>query len=385
MAKLLQGMTHLLQPLNLISNSDFSRGGGYPTTVTGHVDGGSGVSIQFCTDWALRVMGWNFNYTITRTIGKVTLDFTITGFSNVGVQALFMLCPIKLQFDSSKVYTVGAGIKWSESRKGSIYNINIYGFNNRNFYYESPRGLKNIPNWLSILSATNGSSYGGITFWSGWVSTNGPKDIIGNTIHVEVTNPFMYEGAFLNPPKEKSLDVQENSYLLCSDISNPVIYRLRNLNFGKGWLRVCHISTTGRSTETLTSINLIKTGGNARTARIAIKFLFFVANSSETYGYIGVDSYQASNMVRFTAARFAKSPEGDVFLEVYNNVSQVNNDIVYVTRVDCSCGYDSTNLLRMGESSLSMYKVNDATGDNDTLLGTQVNIGANTNLFTINF
>lgn len=296
-----------------------------------------------------------------------------------------MLCPMKWQFDSAKVYTVGAGIKWNESRKGCIGRVNIYGLNNRNFYYESPH-KKESPNWLSILSATNGSSYGGICFWSGWTSSAGPKDIIGNTIHVEITNPFMYEGAFLNPPKEKSLDTLENSYLLCSDISNPVIYQLRSLTFGKGWLRVCHVSTKKPiSTESLTSINLIKTGGNARTARLGIKFFFFVANSSETYGYIEVDSWQASNLVRFTAARFAKSPEGDVFLEVFNNISTSNLDRVYVTRVDCSCGYDSSNLLRIGESSLSMYKVNDATGDNDTLIGNQVDIGANTNLFSIAF
>lgn len=137
-----------------------------------------------------------------------------------------MLCPLKWRFDPAKVYTVGAGIKWNESRKGCINKIDIGGGMTRNFYYETPNGAKDIPNWLSILKVESytgtGNDIGGFDFWSKWPSSSAPKDIIGNTIHVEITNPFMYEGAFLNPPKEKSLDVQSigNQCFLLKDHSN---------------------------------------------------------------------------------------------------------------------------------------------------------------------
>lgn len=142
-----------------------------------------------------------------------------------------MLCPLKWQFDPAKVYTVGAGIKWSESRKGCISKIDIGGGMTRNFYYETPNGAKNISNWLSILQVESyigtGGDIGGFDFWSIWPSSSVPKDIIGNTIHVEVTNPFMYEGAFLNPPKEKSIDVQ----------SIGKEFYLADKEFGNGWSR----------------------------------------------------------------------------------------------------------------------------------------------------
>ena len=198
-----------------------------------------------------------------------------------------------------------------------------------------------------------------------------------------VSNAFCYEGAYMNPPYYKSFDVEINNPLLCNDLSNLYLYELKKLNFGKGWLRVCHLGTYGSALETFNNLNLFKVGGNARAARIVIKYFWLKVNNSEGYGYISVDSYQAASLVRFTAARFAKDSDGDLFLEVYNNVSNSTNDNVYATTVDCTYGYDSTGAFARGAGRISMYKVNESSGDNDTLVGTQVSIGANTNLFSI--
>lgn len=119
---------------------------------------------------------------------------------------------------------MGAKIKLTSTKSKAVYRINTYGSSvTRNTYYDKFANdeLKSI---FTVTSQTSDTSGFGFTFWIGTSSTiyAHQAEYQGQRIHIEITEPYLYEGAYLNCPYRASLDSNPQIALQKNDVFSTV-------------------------------------------------------------------------------------------------------------------------------------------------------------------
>lgn len=209
MCALVKGMTDILTPINLLPNSDFSRSHGHSNEETLTTLGGS--QISFCENFTVNTYNCTLsNVEITRSNGSVTLNFTVQQGPNVepddGASGNVWIKPTVNNWSLNQVYTIGCTFtEVIDSINQIIPMVNLSG--SATIYFN-----KNTNNeYVCIMS--NQTSGFQIMYGIHGITSNHN----GKTISFTVTNCYMYEGAFCNPPVSNSLDVMPGHQFVLKD------------------------------------------------------------------------------------------------------------------------------------------------------------------------
>ena len=123
--------------------------------------------------------------------------------------------PTVFKFQANRTYTVGCKLKYSGTVKPN--NINLYnGSLSMNKYLT--QYSKDI---LKQIIHTNNSEGFYFTLWFGKANGSAGQNIAGQTIHIEMWEPYVVEGAYYNPPYFDSLDSQLNNQFLYKNTDFP--------------------------------------------------------------------------------------------------------------------------------------------------------------------
>lgn len=194
MAKLLQGNTHLLQPLNLLPNSDFLRGGGYSATQTNVLVGYDLVSLAY--GWAMCTQAAAAkglcNIEVTKNSIHIWGHYIKHRYENVdpfGSIFAFRIQNTTFSPKTNSIYTVFCKL---QDNLNHITNPRVSFTGSNNVY------KRDVTHGYLLDILKPGSS------------DNRPAvyvNIADNTDFDFVISDFVcYEGAFTNPPVYPSID-----------------------------------------------------------------------------------------------------------------------------------------------------------------------------------
>lgn len=157
---------------------------------------------------------------VTRTNGVIKIDITLNAFHNQGtVGAYIAVCPV-IKFPLNKPLTMGCKYTYSAEFYQDKGNFNTYGENvTKNTYYNKYDG-KNLKSIIGVSYQNNNTTAYGFYMWlgrSGEIYAN-RINYQGKKIHIEISEPYLYEGAYLNCPYRASLDSNPQIALQKNDI-----------------------------------------------------------------------------------------------------------------------------------------------------------------------
>lgn len=206
MARLVKGSTDLLQPINLLPNSDFSRSGGYPSTINiGDVNSDSSQTPFDVADGIQVLVSYLSvkNLTVTRTINSLRIQ----GVANSKTSASGIRINFTGTFEKDTLYTFGGSAVSNNSKPLSMTAF----FQNDGSVYYRKQDLNRI---VTIETTTSNASQGLRS-----VVVGAPP--IGDSFDFTVSDCFCYKGAYTNPPIYKSLDVQSYNKFALDTLDQP--------------------------------------------------------------------------------------------------------------------------------------------------------------------
>ena len=181
------------------------QGGGLLSTITqDYVDAGG--YIRFASSWRINFdFGTCSNITITRGTNSVR----VRGFFNGNIISGQPFCQVRVsnmswEGHTSSIYTVGCDFKENIVRGDAFWYPSISG--QGNIFYRNSRSKKP----LEILDFPSYATSYTVRCVNYLIDKPGQFDFT-------VSNPFCYEGAFLNPPYYRSLDVERNNPFLLKE------------------------------------------------------------------------------------------------------------------------------------------------------------------------
>lgn len=127
----------------------------------------------------------------------------------------FGIQPSSFRLQAGRIYTIGCKLKISGSVKP--INVNIYHseLDKNNYLTQYSKDT------FKQIVRTNSSGQMRYTLWFGAANSSAGQNIAGQTIHIEMWEPYVVEGAYYNPPYFDSLDSQLNNQFLYKNTDFP--------------------------------------------------------------------------------------------------------------------------------------------------------------------
>ena len=193
------GLTDILTPVNLLPNSDFSRSGGYSSTMTWEsVLLGNGRDYFFTNECLFRAYGTSLtNLTVTRAVNSLRFQATGTQITAIGIGQGFYC-------KANKIYTLIG--KYAGTFNGTA-RIAMSG--SPEIIYYSEDGT------VAVFYYTTNYT----TRISLYLDAPGTGDI-----DITWSDIALYEGEFKNPPFTTSLDVKPSNQFLLNQNSQTFYY-----------------------------------------------------------------------------------------------------------------------------------------------------------------
>ena len=367
------GLTDILTPVNLLPNSDFSRSGGYDSTIT--IDSISpNSSVPIDPTWSIYSGPGASNVTVVKNVGlnMLTISGTLIAPSSGNGN-------IQLRTNGSM-------------RKGTYtYAISISNASS-NFISGRMECSPTHTTIESILSQTNPVGILSYNNVSGiYYAVNLYFDCSESTeFTIQIHDPVIYEGEFLNPPCKRNLELASNSLIVLKDNDLADIsyrYSTTPQMIAKKWFRIFKFNKANMFGGRSYFLHLILSKGYFTTnypPSIAEVKAMWHLDSSKTLQTInssyGIECIQnstggnhSSNM--FSKFRFAHD-ENDYYIEAYpaggDSTTKNNLIIALISLYSMDRSYSVHNIKFVPES---------VDGTNDTqdgqLFGYRI-IGTNT-------
>lgn len=320
--RLLHGSTDLLQPINILPNSDFSRSDGYPSTINiGDVNSDSSQTPFVVADGIQVLVSYASvkNLTVTRT----TNSLRIQGIASSKTSASGIRINFTGTFEKDTLYTFGGS---AVSNNSKPLSMNSFFQNDGSTYYRK-QDLNRI---VAIQTTTTNAAQGLRTVVVGLPS-------IGDSFDFTVSDCFCYKGAYTNPPIYKSLDVLPSNQFALDTIDQPQRFfnsSLKQSSLTKlGWHRIFRMREIRTNYESAIqgSLRLIKGYTEGGYHAYNIDFACFGNNS-----YLKATLYTSHPSNTYaTKFRLAIDPNDTsrhVYVEMYHSkeYSSGNEWILYI-------------------------------------------------------
>lgn len=368
--RLLHGSTDLLQPINLLPNSDFSRGGGLPSTITYSSIIGTYTSTAqpIAENWyiASNTADCFKNVTITRAINSLTVSGTCASLASDGLRI-----------------------------------FSIYNNDNTNPILTKTCKMKDVTGGISNVVFYNADQVNGVTYYATGTITGsvrvhrpGTYHSIKPTIRINFTqlgnfsftlyDVAEYEGAYTNPPVYKSLDVQpRNPFLTTTDLIKPIIFKGHTSS--AAWHRISMLRNNaenpGRDTYVHQEFIFGKNGGSSRGCICKIIAHIIKVSSNKRFVLRGESfTYNGSNV---TKLRLAYDPvnTGYLFVEAYAPLTTGDSYFVnYIVNSSCY-SFGSDGLVLNGNPVIPNISILSQDASNDIVLeGTETAVNEPTDM-----
>lgn len=249
MAKLLQGYTNVLTPVNLLPNADFHMGGGVSSDNTvntdRHIDFNKKIDIANCTFT---------DFSFSRSRGECRIKGYVTPLYDDRE------CYLKIVFDEGSslirddntLYTVAMRAKSNQpsNNKGKIYFTSSFAGNGSylaTYYHQVGYYMTNEYTQSVSIHSMNPGGTCQVTFWIALEHEG--KARVPYYIDVTVKDLRLFEGAYVNPPAGRSIDRAETKFPMF--VGMDLKYNSNLENFGLPIQKV-HLFKTEQSDAKLT-------------------------------------------------------------------------------------------------------------------------------------
>lgn len=317
MARLVKGSTDLLQPINLLPNSDFSRSDGHPATQTFSTFAPN--SVYITANHKLQFYDGNFN-NLNVTVGKNSIK--ITGNTTVSSSRIYLYYtdPNERTLVDVKEYTVG----WTYDLAGSTGSIlaNSGGSNTGiGYFYKT---YENSDGSYNHIECNIKSQEIGDSFLASFICPKFTIQYIGY-FSIEIKNLYLYRGLLTNPPKwSPSLDVCYSNQFMLKDLSNLQT-------------KQSYVNFTIPANDT-TYYQLQDTGGNifhktfikVRGSLFEIGFSYYVPYHSK--GVLGYSKCLINDNIQSILPSFYLVNQGGgirLAIKLQNNTSSINVSVLH--------------------------------------------------------
>ena len=231
------GLTDMLTPVNLSTNSNFSRSNGMPITTTFETLGTTNVAehkIDY-NHFASSYNGTFNNVTITRRNGKLTVTATPVTVTDSNNDVILIIYDYKTTILNKHTYTTC--VKWSNA-SGSAYMADTL-FGGSTTYTEIYHDIRENDSVRVIMVNTSNPDNNLENVNTQVASIRFKPDMLNVEGSITIEATAMYEGSYKNPPFLNSPDVEiRNPFETQGEPINPI----NTVKFNtKGWYRLLKI------------------------------------------------------------------------------------------------------------------------------------------------
>ena len=384
---LVKGFTDILTPINLVPNSNFSRGGGYPSTITGsnltsttNVFLPIGYGIRLSQTYASSID----SYTVTRATNSLNFNVNTTRGLRVHFSGAKATLPSNTTYTLVAEFSTTTPIEYFYSRLLLLDNGNGRTYD----YYSGPQNLGN--NRYRVVCITRSDANANV-----YLNFDGGESGSTTSVNINLTVHYIaaYKGSFVNPPTDiSSLDVDPSSQFIKEFDHGAQNYRLMKADNQNHWYRLAKLEGQGTGTalannsSTMASWKGIICRPWLHADHMVICHItcdvMYSNNTSTNINYQAYSIQGTRTVTRNTTMlssfrlAIARDPIYDtnakqvsIYLEVYmeKSGSSAGNPIIVIPEVGfCS----DTNGLFSGKMISNICQGSyDIIGDNDTIIG----------------
>lgn len=364
---LVRGMTDILTPINLLPNSNFSRTGGVSTSGTfSTMSAGSDYKIcERVTLYEPTTTGRGTLSNITYSINNGVLTISGTCSAANGITYLWVKNRISLK---PGIYSTGYDV----SGKSSTINVSHSGYpdNMIRIYANDADKTQEAYQLRDVTSLTANNTFTVVQTY-----INASNTSVNFTF--KISNWYVYEGAFCNPPITVSLDVKPSNQFLCTDCSN--LYLLTNYNPLRttarinraGWVRLLRFYAPEATINEYWELLMCKTYNWGKPFMSKIKLWMLLRDQNDQVGIDVEQPYLNGDRIynyAFQSYRVTKSStETYVYHFEGQLAAQVNDIFTFRVLLGSVGNYLANDGIRMS-SYLPTIPTDNTVNANDTVV-----------------